>query len=99
MNDKMRAEFESAAEEHFWLQDLRGDYDKAEQEYLDVIVQTAWEGWQGSRAALVVELPSSARMYFNGAPKSAYEDGISCWHGGLNSARAAIQAAGVRVKP
>lgn len=60
----------------------------------------SWAGsWQASRASIVVELPSNARMYFNGAPAEAYTDGIQCWHGGVSAAKQAIEALGLRVKP
>lgn len=90
MNDKMRAEFEAAAEEHFWLQELRGDYDKAEQEYLDEIVQTAWEFWQLSREVLVIEFP--ARL-------TEGDDYAEGWNHALTLAGGAVRGAGVRVKP
>lgn len=54
--------------------------------------------WQDSRAAIEVELPSNARMYFNGAPAEAYTNGIQCWHGGVSAAKQAIEAAGLKVK-
>ena len=87
--EKMRAEFEAAAEEHFWLQDLRGDYDKAEQEYLDEIVQTAWEFWQLSREALVIELPESYPRH-----RDSYIDVMDA-----ELVVEAIEAAVVRAKP
>ena len=97
--EKMRAEFEVAAEDHFWLQELSGEYDDAEQQYLDETVQTAWEFWQLSREALVVELPP---------PLDADEidddlfgpveiaDGVNEI---IARCRTAIEAAGVRVRP
>lgn len=87
--EKMRAEFEAAAEEHFWLQDLIGDYDKVEQEYLDEIVQTAWEFWKLSREALVIELPETELTGAIGMAHKAV----------TKRCRAGIEAAGVRVKP
>lgn len=73
--EKMRAEFEVAAEDHFWLQELSGEYDDAEQQYLDETVQTAWEFWQLSRDALVVELPDVDVLV------DALEDIGASWHG------------------
>lgn len=93
-DEKMRAEFEVAAEEHFWLQDLRGDYDKDEQEYLDEIVQTAWEFWKLSREALVIELPRLPNLNdFNDIGQCAASRNMHY------ACRRAIEAAGVRVKP
>ncbi|SCW88990.1 hypothetical protein SAMN03159424_03996 [Pseudomonas sp. NFACC05-1] len=52
----------------------------------------AWDGWQASRAALVVELPSRV----DAKPYACYEGG---WNDMHDEAREAIEAAGVRVKP
>lgn len=50
-----------------------------------------WEGWQASRAAVVVELPSC----FDEPPYACYEGG---WNDMHCEARDAIEAAGVKCK-
>lgn len=97
--EKMREEFEAFASTpefglrpgHF-VRDENGGYESFP-------TQCYWEVWQASRAAIEVELPSSARMYFNGAPAEAYTDGIKCWHDGVDAARRAIESLGLKVKP
>lgn len=66
---------------------------------LEVNKEAMFEIWRASRESLVIELPDSARMYFNGAPVEAYTDGVKCWHGGVDAARLAIKAAGLKVTP
>lgn len=51
-NDKMRAEFEE------WIQSNGGDI-RLNGEYVSNVTDCAWQAWQASRAALVVELPVS----------------------------------------
>lgn len=58
----------------------------------------AWEAWQASRAALVVELPEKISQYNTDDvgfvnPAAAEHDEA------IDDCRAAIEAAGVRVKP
>lgn len=67
-NDKMREEFEA------WWRREHGS---------TLYCESAWRGWQASRAALAVELPFE---FVNGTMRA-------------DQVIAAIEAAGVRVKP
>lgn len=77
-NDKVRAEFEA-----FW--------NAPEQDELRASCAQGWafEVWQASRAALVVELPERADDFLYGRS----------WNKAIDCCSAAIEAAGVRVKP
>ena len=57
-------------------------------DYMNQHVQRYWLGWQASRAALVIELPEACATDIDGY-----------WMLPRKDVRAAIQAAGVRVKP
>jgi hypothetical protein len=97
-NEKMREEFEAAIIKRFGEQHLFAFSRFMNGDYKSPSTMSLWWAWQASRAALCVELPDSARMYFNGAPKSAYEDGIKCWLDAVEICRSAIESTGVRVK-
>ena len=60
MTDKMREEFEAWYEGH--CAPLESDWFKRDSDFPDDYdyfpAQEAWSGWQASRAALCVELPS-----------------------------------------
>lgn len=49
--DKMREEFEAWAISQKWCVDMAGGI------YINTYVGCAWQAWQASRKALVVELP------------------------------------------
>ncbi len=91
MTDKMREEFEKSPR-------FRGmDFTRSatHPEFYDSpYANGAWDGWQASRAALVIELPELHTM----AP-----DDDRKWHGCRNSTirtcARAIEAAGLKVKP
>ena len=53
----MREEFEAWSANHYLLGECVTDLE--DDEYFDPEMQYAWESWQASRAALVVELPRS----------------------------------------
>ncbi len=59
MTDKSREEFVAWSSAHSFL---GGCYLKTQSDgtYIDVDLQYAWEAWQASRAALVVELPKQS---------------------------------------
>lgn len=91
--EKMRAEFEQyAAAKGLTLHGQDGRYLKE--------VQSAWMAWQASRAALVVELPKQVGLDkpFTGIPMDEMKADNS-YNLALSRCRAAIEAAGVRVKP
>lgn len=86
MDEKMRAEFEA-----FWS--------APEQEELRMSCAKGWAMvlWQASRSALVVELPEKISQYNTDdtgfvSPAAAEHDEA------IDDCRAAIEAAGVRVK-
>lgn len=67
-------------------------------DYVNIKLQAAWEGWQASRQALTVALPSRSDLkYMEFFPD--IEGGAVNERAYLNDFRAAIEAAGVRVKP
>lgn len=66
--DTVRGEFETWAAEHYLLQEFGPERNPHQSdEYCDPEVQVAWESWQASRAALVVELPRP-HYEFDGDP-------------------------------
>lgn len=77
--DKMRAEFEA-----WW----REEYDST------LYCESAWRGWQASRAALVVELPT-IDISLSSCRTDEWCEGVV--HA-TEKYRDAIEAAGVRVK-
>lgn len=98
-NEKIREEFEQWAKDHeiygddgerFPMSRLSGCY------YENVQTQAAWEAWQASRAAIVVELPGR----FNEKYQDYYDDVEG---GCFNEARyikdveLAIEALGLKV--
>ncbi|AZE90240.1 hypothetical protein [Pseudomonas orientalis] len=91
MTDKMREEFEKSPR-------FRGmDFTRSatHPEFYDSpYANGAWDGWQASRATLVIEFPELHTM----AP-----DDDRKWHGCRNSTirtcARAIEAAGLKVKP
>lgn len=83
--EQMREEFEA------WARIPKGDYGlpyftirKDDGRYIDGLSNIAWEAWQASRKALVVELPDSHPM----------DQGLVY----LDDCREAIEAAGITVK-
>lgn len=91
--DKMRAEFEgwlAPGLSSFRVIDSEGD-EVCEDDW----VQGAWIGWKASRATLVVELPRPDTSLSNGRSDAACEALLEQWR----SDQAAIEAAGVKVKP
>lgn len=93
--EKMREEFEVWAEDALGLPKKRlrtGGYQSFG-------MHSAWEAWQASRAAVVIELPDSPGSHYNGAPVSALLDPLQCWRDGYEMAAKRIEAAGLKVKP
>lgn len=89
MTDKMREEFEVWALTNFinseTMKPLARCASEAD-EYRYSLVNMAWIGWQASRAALVIELPTDIKTM---AGPVMYADDV----------RAAVEAAGLKVKP
>ena len=92
--NKMREQFEAAlvkqaAEDGFAKPILRRN--KNNGDYVDPFEQAAWWGWQASREAVVVELP----------PKWSDEANSNkqAWDCGIEDARMAIEAQGLKVAP
>src|SRR5690606_41855019 len=96
-DEKMREEFEAwAADFHIGAPLTWYEYDGVVV-YEDWDVQNTWRAWKASRAALVVELPEKISQYNTdatglGSPAAAEHDEA------IDDCRAAIEAAGVRVK-
>lgn len=78
MDEKMRTEFEA------WWREENGNR---------LYCESAWRGWQASRAALVVELPERI------AKDNGYSEDDEYYNLALTHCRSQIEAAGVRVKP
>ena len=78
MDEKMRAEFEA------WWREENGNR---------LYCESAWRGWQASRAALVVELPERINK------ESGYSEDDEYYNLALDHCRSQIEAAGVRMKP
>lgn len=99
MTDKMRAEFEA------WrLRNFCGGAERlkkcsnAPEIYYYTAEQEAWKVWQASRAALVVELPEKISQY--NTDDDGFVNPAAAEHDeAIDDCRAAIEAAGVRVKP
>ncbi|ESW39290.1 hypothetical protein [Pseudomonas taiwanensis] len=92
--NKMRAEFEAAlvkqaAEDGFAKPILRRN--KNNGDYVDPFEQAAWWGWQASREAVVVELPSP----MDAPPYASYEGG---WNDMRDEAVDGIEEQGLKVK-
>lgn len=93
--EQMREEFEAAAAEQLMCSTERVYGERAEQvgledgDYFHLSARMAWHWWQASRAALVVELPAGPATC--DMTSTAICDAIS-------ECRAAIEAAGVKVK-
>lgn len=92
-NDKMREEFERTNGRDHRRQPPKGN------NYIDPMAQADWEsfqkGWAQSREALVIELPEGESLF-----QRMY--GVACERPPLierKHAFAAIEAAGVKVKP
>ena len=75
MDEKMRAEFEA------WWREENGNR---------LYCESAWRGWQASRAALVVKLPQGSEPGDFAHPVMVAE---------VEAVISAIESAGVRVKP
>ena len=88
--EKMREGFEA------WLESRLGERSaivRVDDGYLHLETEVAWQAWQASRAAVMVELPkpfSAAACRISLALRDKNEI--------LRECRAAIKAAGVRVK-
>lgn len=85
--EKMREEFEAWAKNH-WFLCSEGPKQIESGKYLSAELQTAWEAWQASRAAVVVELPEPAPLGDCSPPGLEYSEVVE-----------AIEAAGVKVAP
>ena len=62
-----------------------------EGDYGHLAVQIAWQAWQASRAALVVELPPEREERFI----DSYQEG---WNDAIDSCRARVESVGVTCK-
>lgn len=89
--EKMRGEFELAAEQHFMLKERYLYWDENEEEYEDPEVQLAYEFFLLSRESLVIELPIIRKI-------SDDMDCIEAADFALLKCREAIHAAGVKTK-
>lgn len=104
MSEKMREYFEKFAADHYQLCERSFERDQHQpDEYLDTDCQLAWEAWEASRAALVVELPAAE---FGVSPEieddEEYEaaEAISmCEDAVLSRVRKHIEAQGLKVAP
>ena len=96
MTDKMREEFE-VAYQAACLSRAVARFDPSVfakdhcDDYLSSLVQSAWWGWQASRAALVIELPDYTSPYYGGDHFDECQYAADC--------EKAIEAAGLKVKP
>lgn len=94
MDEKMRAEFEVAAKTAQGLDVTR----LPNGVYRSFGTHQAWWAWQASRAALVVELPEKISQY--NTNDAGFVDPAAVEHDeAIDDCRAAIESAGVRVKP
>lgn len=94
--DRMRVEFEAWAK-----RTLGGDHRTNDMgEYINEDWEYPWWAWQAARAAMVVELPKQAGLDkpFIGMPMDEMKADNS-YNLALSRCRAAIEAAGVKVKP
>lgn len=92
-NEKMRAEFEAwftISAKWYGNQD---DLDWDGEEYSGGDIQLAFEAWQASRAAIVVELPNVETVAV------AMTNDWLGYSRGVRQCREAIQSTGLKVKP
>lgn len=91
MTDKMKSEFEAwASSPAFGLRP--GHFAKDDDgEYVNYPTQCYWQIWQASREALVIELPPKWNRLTNSK--------MQAWDSGIEDARKAIEAAGLKVRP
>jgi len=92
--DKMREEFEVwLLEEH----GLEAEWQAERNCFKEFPAHLAHQAWQASRAAVVFELPEAEAAPRN---SSSYREGLADGvERGLDQARKAIEAAGLKVKP
>ncbi|EPN6131751.1 TPA: hypothetical protein I4D22_11405 [Enterobacter asburiae] len=86
--NNMREEFESWLAPS-WSRDTYLE-DEGEVEYVDDWVQGAWVGWQASRAAIEIKLPTENELHQKVCSECASES--------LEMVEQAIRAAGIKVK-
>lgn len=91
--EKMRSEFEAAAEQHFMLKERYLYWNDGEEEYEDPDVQLAYEFFLLSRETLVIELPQRLSYEMQGITVDPKGDLIE-----YCDTVAAIQSTGVKVK-
>jgi hypothetical protein len=89
MTDKMREEFERSTK--FRGMDFRRA-PEAPEYYLSPYANGAWDGWQASREALVIELPDADGLNREHMLVQGFLEGVA-------HTRVAIEAAGLKVKP
>ena len=87
MSEKMRESFE------LWWRSLghQGFRKKPDGRYGFGHTETAWQAWQASRAALVVELPPEREERFI----DSYQEG---WNDAIDSCRVLVESVGVTCK-
>lgn len=92
--EKMRAEFEA-----WWVSRPHRKQPERFQngDYMAPAVLSAWEAWQASRAALVVEMPSEEAVPPFPLGHRSRQWPLA-WNTALSECRAAIEAAGVRIR-
>ncbi len=100
--EKMRSEFEGwvikyAADNRYTWPEIILNRDG--DEYATTWVDSAWIGWQASRAAIEVDLSDSPGRYYNGAPVSSISDPMQCWRDGYKAAVDRFADAGLGAKP
>jgi len=86
MDEKMRAEFEE------WAQRFRLPLHRDGNGYVEAEIDAAWQAWQASRAALVVELPERI------SKESGYSEDDEYYNLALDHCRSQIESTGVRVR-
>lgn len=96
--NKMREQFEEALikmhMDHGSMpeNDARSFLEVGSNGYTSVLTKAAWWGWQASREAVVVELPSAIES----PPYACFQSG---WNDMRGEAVDAIEAQGLKVKP
>ncbi|WP_288082197.1 hypothetical protein, partial [Pseudomonas sp.] len=90
--EKMREGFEA------WLESRLGERSaivRVDDGYLHLETEVAWQAWQASRAAVVIELPEERKTNQSHAEDRAEAFGFN---DGIERCREVIEAAGVGVK-
>ncbi|WKL69403.1 hypothetical protein Q1Z72_12380 [Pseudomonas qingdaonensis] len=89
--NKMREQFEAWHSAKSGWEPRHYDFYWNETYYEDEDFQCAWEAWQASREAVMVELPPKWNSETN--------SNMQWWDQGIEDARMAIEAQGLKVAP